>query len=432
MKYVCGFLAAAVWASILQAETTNPSLRPADAGVQLASADLTASLRPVPRPAHGAHRVAAVNPRFDVWLGAFQRRALAQGISSATLNRALSGVTEDPDIIRRDRNQAEFSKPIWEYLDSAVSDQRIANGRRALAQHRKVLDRIEARYGVEKEVVVAVWGLETSFGAFRGNTPTIRSLATLAFEGRRADFFETQLLAALRILQAGDVRPEAMTGSWAGAMGHTQFMPTSYLEHAVDFDGDGRRDIWSDDPTDALASTAAYLARFGWTKGQPWGVEVRLPVGFDYAQASREITRLPSDWAALGVRAANRRAIADHGRASILLPAGSGGVALMIFDNFGVIERYNGADAYVIGIGHLSDRLAGQGPFRASWPRSDRLLSVSERKELQLRLTLAGFDTQTIDGRIGPNTINALRAYQMARGLVPDGYATVQLLERMR
>ncbi len=432
MKYVCGFLAAAVWASILQAETTNPSLRPADAGVQLASADLTASLRPVPRPAHGAHRVAAVNPRFDVWLGAFQRRALAQGISSATLNRALSGVTEDPDIIRRDRNQAEFSKPIWEYLDSAVSDQRIASGRRALAQHRKVLDRIEARYGVEKEVVVAVWGLETSFGAFRGNTPTIRSLATLAFEGRRADFFETQLLAALRILQAGDVRPEAMTGSWAGAMGHTQFMPTSYLEHAVDFDGDGRRDIWSDDPTDALASTAAYLARFGWTKGQPWGVEVRLPVGFDYAQASREITRLPSDWAALGVRAANRRAIADHGRASILLPAGSGGVALMIFDNFGVIERYNGADAYVIGIGHLSDRLAGQGPFRASWPRSDRLLSVSERKELQLRLTLAGFDTQTIDGRIGPNTINALRAYQMARGLVPDGYATVQLLERMR
>lgn len=432
MKYVCGFLAAAVWASSLQAETTNPSLGPAGVGVQLASADLTASLRPVPRPAHGAHRVAAVNPRFEVWLGAFQRRAVSQGISQTTLDRALSGVTQDPDIIRRDRNQAEFSKPIWEYLDSAVSDQRIADGRKALERHRRVLDRIEARYGVEKEVVVAVWGLETSFGSFRGSSPTIRSLATLAFDGRRAEFFETQLLAALQILQAGDVRPEAMTGSWAGAMGHTQFMPTSYLEHAVDFDGDGRRDIWSDDPTDALASTAAYLARFGWTKGQPWGVEVRLPAGFDYAQASRDITRLPSGWAALGVRAADGRAIADHGPASILLPAGSGGVALMIFGNFSVIERYNGADAYVIGIGHLSDRLAGQGPFRANWPRGDRALSVAERKELQLRLTLAGFDTQAIDGRIGPNTINALRAYQVARGLVPDGYATVQLLERMR
>lgn len=437
MKYVCGFVAAAFWASILQAETSNttkrPQIRPALDSIQLASADLTVSIRPVPRPTTGMHRVVVEgNTSFETWLNAFRHRAVAAGIRPQVLDRSLSGLTCDTDAIKRDRSQAEFSKPIWEYLDSAVSDLRIANGRKALVRYNDTLDRIEARYGVEKEVVVAVWGLETSYGTYRGSSQTIRSLATLAHDGRRAQFFETQLLAALQIVQAGDITSDRMTGSWAGAMGHTQFMPTSYLEHAVDFDGDGRRDIWSDDPTDALASAAAYLAKFGWTKGQPWAVEVRLPKGFDYASASRDVSLLPSEWAARGVRAANGGGIADFGPASILLPAGSGGVALMIFDNFSVIERYNGADAYVIGIGHLSDRLTGQGSFRASWPRGERVLSFAERKELQLRLTLAGFDTQAIDGRIGPNTINALRAYQMARGLLPDGYATAQLLERMR
>ena len=437
MKYVCGLIVAAFWASILQAETSNnlkrPQIRPAPDSMQLASADLTVSVRPVPRPSTGVHRVVAGgNARFEAWLGAFRHRAIAAGITQRTLDRSLAGLTYDTDAIKRDRNQAEFSKPIWEYLDAAVSEMRISNGRKVLAQHKDTLNRIEARYGVEKEVVVAVWGLETSYGAYRGSSPTIRSLATLAFDARRAQFFETQLLAALRIVQAGDVRAEGMTGSWAGAMGHTQFMPTSYLDHAVDFDGDGRRDIWSDDPTDALASAAAYLAKFGWTKDQPWGVEVRLPTEFDFANASRDINLLPSEWAARGVRAADGRNIPDYGPAAILLPAGGRGVALMIFDNFGVIERYNGADAYVIGIGHLSDRLAGRPPFIADWPRGDQILSFSERKELQLRLTLAGFDTQSVDGRIGPNTINALRAYQLARGLVPDGYATVQLLERMR
>lgn len=437
MKYVCGFLAAAFWAPILQAETTNslvrPQNRPTNETIQLASADLIVSVRPVPRPVTPVHRVVAGgNARFQAWLGAFRHRAFADGIVPSTLDQALVGLTYDTDAIKRDRNQAEFSKAIWEYLDSAVSDLRISNGRKALAQYEDTLDRIETRYGVEKEVVVAVWGLETSYGTHRGSSQTIRSLATLAFDGRRAQFFESQLLAALRIVQAGDVSATGMTGSWAGAMGHTQFMPTSYLEHAVDFDGDGQRNIWSDDPTDALASAAAYLARFGWTKGQPWGVEIRLPDGFDYAQADRDIALMPSEWATLGVRAVDGQAIPDHGRASILLPAGGYGVALMIFDNFSVIEKYNGADAYVIGIGHLSDRLAGRGAFQAEWPRGDRVLSFSERKELQQRLTHAGFDTQSVDGRIGPNTIDALRAYQLAEGLVPDGYATMQLLERMR
>ncbi|WP_171209121.1 MULTISPECIES: lytic murein transglycosylase [unclassified Ruegeria] len=436
-KCISGVMTAALWASIVQADLPNSSLRPqvriTDETARLASADLTASIRPVLRPSAEVRRVSLEsNARFQAWVSAFRGRASAQGISQATLDAALAGITYDKHVIERDRNQAEFSKPIWDYLGSAVSDQRIANGRAALEQHRRVLNQIERRYGVEKEVVAAIWGLETSFGSFRGNNQTIQSLATLAFEARRASFFETQLVAALQILQSGDTTPANMRGSWAGAMGHTQFMPTSYLEHAVDFDRDGRRDIWSDDPTDALASAASYLARHGWSKGQPWAVEVRLPQGFDYATARRDFTLLPSDWAARGVRAKNGQPVPDHGEAAILLPAGGRGVALMIFDNFGVIERYNGADAYVIGIGHLSDRLRGAPPFQGDWPKGDRILSFSERKELQKRLTEAGFDTKGVDGRTGPNTIDAVRAYQLAQGLLPDGYASFTLLERLR
>ena len=436
-KCIGGVMTAALWASIVQADSVDNStwLVPIEqgAGIQLASADVTVSIRPVLRPVNKEQRVSAEgNARFQAWLGAFRNRALAQGVSPATLNRALAGLTHDRDVIQRDRNQAEFTKPIWEYLDAAVSDRRMSDGSDALVRHANALDRIEAEYGVEKEVVTAIWGLETSFGSFRGSNQTIRSLATLAFDARRSRFFETQLIAALQILEAGDVSPANMIGSWAGAMGHTQFMPTSYLDYAVDFDGDGRRDIWSDDPTDALASAASYLARHGWTKGQPWGVEVRLPDGFDFATAKRDYTLMPSDWAARGVVSHDGKPVPDHGQAAILLPAGGQGVALMIFDNFKVIEAYNGADAYVIGIGHLSDRLTGRAPFQGQWPRGDRALSLSERKELQERLTQAGFDTQGVDGLTGPNTIDAVRAYQLAQGLLPDGYPTLRLLEGMR
>ncbi|NOD33052.1 lytic murein transglycosylase [Ruegeria sp. HKCCD7296] len=436
-KCVGGVMTVALWASMVQADTTKTGKwsggNMLGETIQLASADLAVSLRPVPRPSIEALQVsAAAAARFQVWLSAFQDRARQQGISQGTLSKVFSDITFDEDIIARDRNQAEFSKPIWEYLDSAVSDTRLSNGRAAMQRHRQVLKQIEAEYGVEKEVVTAIWGLETSFGSYRGSSRTLRSLATLAFDARRAQFFETQLIAALRIVQEGDVSAANMLGSWAGAMGHTQFMPTSYLDHAVDFDGDGRRDIWSDDPTDALASAASYLAQHGWTKGQPWGVEVRLPADFDYASARRDFTRMPSAWAAQGVVGTDGNAVADHGQAAILLPAGGRGVALMIFDNFKVIEAYNGADAYVIGIGHLSDRLAGGVPFRSDWPRADRVLSFTEKKELQTRLTNAGFDTKGIDGRAGPNTISAVRAYQLAQGLRPDGYPTEELLERLR
>jgi hypothetical protein len=215
-------------------------------------------------------------------------------------------------------------------------------------------------------------------------------------------------------------------------MGHTQFIPTSFLDYAVDGNADGRHDIWSDDPTDALASTANYLRSFGWALGQPWGIEVRLPDGFDYATARRENEQLPSTWAALGVVDLNGHAIPDHASATILLPGGAEGAAFMIFPNFEVLERYNTSDAYVIGVGHLADRIAGGRGIQATWPREDGALSAPQRRELQERLTAAGFDTIKIDGRIGPLTINAIRNYQLANGLTPDGYASGRLLERLR
>lgn len=369
---------------------------------------------------------------LEAWLAGFRLRAEAQGLSPAVLDAALAGLTFAPEIVEKDRNQSEFTKTIWVYLDSAVSPERVANGQAALAAHRAVLERIEARWGVDKEIVTAVWGLESAYGTFRGTVPTLGALATLAYDARRGAFFEEQLIAALRILQAGDTTPASMLGSWAGAMGHTQFMPTSYLAHAVDFDGDGRRDIWGDDPTDALASTAAYLAQAGWIAGQPWGLEVRLPEGFDYALAGERVKKPVAEWQALGVTPVAGGALPEHGPASVLLPAGAAGAAFLIFQNFHVIERYNTADAYVIAVGHLADRIAGGGPIVADWPREDRALTYDERIELQERLIAAGFDTGAVDGKIGPNTIAAVRAFQRQAGLVPDGYANPALLQRLR
>lgn len=402
----------------------------------VASGAMDTSPRPAVRPgidtSRGATVLSTKNIGFRNWIESFRGRALAQGVRAPVFDDAFDGVIYDTAIIQRDRNQAEFNKTIWEYLDSAVSDTRVENGREALRIHADLFEAIEERYGVEKEVVAAVWGLESAYGTYRGETDIVQALSTLAFDGRRGRFFEAQLVAALQIVQSGDVPPRDMTGSWAGAMGHTQFIPTSYLTYAVDFTGDGKRDIWSENPADALASTAAYLAGFGWQKDMPWGVEVALPEGFDYALASRSEERMPSEWAEMGVVGTDGAAVPDHGEASILLPAGAKGAAFLIFDNFRVIERYNTADAYVIGVGHLSDRLAGEDPIAAEWPREDRALTFAERKEMQAALSREGFDTQGVDGRVGPRTVAAIRGFQRSEGMVPDGYASLTLLEALR
>ena len=393
---------------------------------------LRPALRPAVSPVSETRVAAATQSGFADWINDFRTRAVQQGISGDVFDRAFVGATYDADVIRRDRNQSEFTKTIWDYLDSAASDARVSNGKAALQKHAALLDQIETRYGVDKDVVVAIWGLESAYGTFRGTNPVIGSLATLAYDARRSAFFEGQLIEALKILQSGDVTLADFTGSWAGAMGHTQFIPTSYQSLAVDFDGDGKRDIWSEDPADALASTANYLARNGWIKGMPWGVEVTIPEGFDYTLADRDTKRMPSDWARIGVLGLDGAPVPDHGSASVLLPAGARGAAFLIFKNFDVIETYNTADAYVIGVGHLSDRITGAGPIRSGWPREDRALSFEERKEMQRLLTAKGFDTQKIDGRIGPLTINAVRAFQTSIGDIPDGYASLNILDKLR
>ncbi|MFT6606569.1 MAG: membrane-bound lytic murein transglycosylase B [Halocynthiibacter sp.] len=395
---------------------------------------IESSPRPMARPDLGVIEQVqtTANAGFNRWIVGFRARAQAKGISARVLDNAFRGIRYNTDVIAKDRHQSEFTKQIWDYLDSAASPTRVKNGQEALRKHGRTLEQIEARYGVDKEVVAAVWGLESAYGERRGEIPIIEALATLAYDGRRGKFFEAQLIAALKIVQSGDVAPRGMKGSWAGAMGHTQFIPTSYLAYAVDFTGDGKRDIWSSDPSDALASTAAYLARFGWKKGQPWGVEVRLPKGFNYQLASRKIVKAPGDWGGLGVRGIDGKPVPNYGGGSILLPAGSQGAAFMIFSNFAVIEKYNKADAYVIGVGHLSDRLRGRPEIQASWPRGYAPISFEQKKQMQRILTRKGYLDDKVDGIIGPNTINAIREYQRSKGATPDGYPSQEFMKLLK
>ena len=366
------------------------------------------------------------------WIAGFRGRALAQGVSAAVFDEVMARVHYLPDVVERDRKQDEFTKTIWDYLDKAVSDDRIAAGQRALRTHAAVLSRIEAAYGVDKHVILAIWGLESAYGAVRGDIYTPGALASLAYEGRREAFFEAELVAALQIVQSGNVTVEQMVGSWAGAMGHTQFMPSSYLKLAVDFDGNGRAQIWTEDPTDALASTGAYLANAGWKTGGRWGDEVRLPTGFDYGLAGDRTQKPMAAWAALGLRAADGAALTGDGWAALLLPAGARGPAFLVQDNFAAIEAYNKADSYVIAVGHLADRIRGGPGFSASWPRDLRALTLPERIEMQQHLLDAGVYAGEADGKVGPLTVTAVRAFQRKIGLIPDGYPSLDVLTRLR
>lgn len=366
---------------------------------------------------------------FAEWRAAFRREALASGIPADLFDRAFAGVSPDASVIAADRSQPEFTRPVWQYLDGALSAERVRSGQRLLAEHATTLGRIEARYGVDREALVAIWGLESSFGQIQGDKSVIRSLATLAHEGRRPQFAKSQLIAALQILQSGDVAVGQLRGSWAGAMGQTQFIPTTYNTHAVDFDGDGRRDIWNS-PADALASAAHYLQASGWQQGQPWGFEVSLPAEFDYAQADMELRKPLGEWRRLGVRGLPQGN--DEQMASLLLPAGHRGPAFVVLDNFRAILRYNNSSAYALAIGLLGERFEGAGKVAASWPRGEQPLSRSERLELQERLDRRGFNPGTPDGIIGANTRKAIRSFQQQLGWPADGHPSQELLGRLR
>ena len=376
---------------------------------------------------------AAVKLSFADWRALLRSDAIAAGIDPALFDRAFAGVSPNPDVLVADSSQPEFTRPVWEYLDGAVSPQRVARGQSLLLQHGITLERIEKRYGVGRQTLVAIWGLESNFGSNIGNHNVIRSLATLAYEGRRQVFWRSQLLAVLQILQHGDITPERLVGSWAGAMGQTQFMPTTYNEHAVDFDGDGRRDLWRS-TADALASAAHYLQASGWQKGQPWGYEVRLPQAFDYSLADPEVRRSLAEWTALGVEPSNppARDLAPETMATLLLPAGHRGPAFLLLSNFRSILKYNNSTSYALAIGLLSDGLRGGDGVRAAWPREERQLGRSERIELQQLLAQNGLEPGPADGIIGANTRKAVRTFQLQLGWPADGYPTQELLVRLR
>ena len=377
----------------------------------------------------GAQRVISNEFIEGVW-----REAEAAGVRRTTFDRAFAANrTIDPEIITLSANQPEFDRTIGDYVSSIVNSDRIAVGRARLEQNAAILGDIERRYGVDRHVLLAIWGIESNFGAAKGDRSVIRSLATLAgAEPRRAAFWRSELVAALTIMEQEKIAPERMVGSWAGAMGHTQFMPSTYLKHAVDFDGDGVRDIWSSVP-DALASTARYLQASGWVAGRGWGREVVLPADFDYALATPGSARAITAWRILGLRAQSGNLPVDDATPwQLVVPAGAGGPALLASQNFDSILAYNRSYSYAVAVGTLADRIAGLSPLQAAWPPGDLPLSRDQRVEMQEILQSLGFDVGGVDGILGTKTRDAVRTFQKARGMPADGHPSHTLLNRMR
>ncbi len=404
----------------------------------------SAPASPHPQPEPPAAAASAVAPSVDPaaaeaaqqqayadWIAAFSAGARAAGIDEATLRSAFDGARYVARVVAADRSQPEFARAVWDYLDRGVSAQRVSLGQQRLEQVRADLEAAQARYGVPPSIVVAIWGMESNYGANYGDIPTIDALATLGFEGRREDWARRQLLAALQILQSGDIERGRMVGSWAGAMGQTQFLPSSFLAYAVDADGDGRRDIWGS-MADVTASTANFLARSGWRPDQTWGVEVRLPAGFDPARADPQLRQSSAQWAEEGLQGVDGAALPALDAAAVLLPAGTRGPAFLVGANFRTILRYNNSTSYALAVGLLAQGIDGGPGVQAAWPRELQPLSRSQLLTLQTALNERGFDSGTPDGVMGAATRAGLRRYQRSIGAPADGYPTLELLQRLQ
>ncbi|WP_246733066.1 lytic murein transglycosylase [Methylobacterium sp. BTF04] len=369
---------------------------------------------------------------FQGCLSGLQSQAAAQGVSAQTFRAATSGISYDDKVIELSQAQPEFKTPIWDYMAALVDDERVDDGKAAMKQHGQALANAEARYGVDRYTIAAVWGVESNFGKNLGKMGLVQSLATLACSGnRRRDFFRGELMATLKIIERGDIAPERLTGSWAGAFGQTQFMPTTYQRLAVDGDGDGRRDVVDSVP-DAVASTANFLHVAKWSNGQSWGYEVRLPRGFNAGAAGRKNRHPTGHWASMGVTRVDGRPLIGEGPIGIMIPAGVDGPAFAVTKNFDAIYSYNAAESYGLAIAVLSDRLRGRAGIQAEWPTDDPPLSRAERRDLQARLTARGYDVGEPDGKVGAKTRDAIKEVERSLGMPATGRPGAKVLEALR
>ncbi len=375
---------------------------------------------------------AEYRPGFPAWLADFRQEALARGITQATLDATLARVEPIPKVLELDQRQPEVVDTFWNYLDARLNARQLKQGRDKLWVHRRLLQPIQRRYGVPAPLLVALWGMETRYGAHTGGFPVPAALATLAHDGRRAAFFREELLNALRMVQDRHVAVADMKGSWAGAMGQMQFMPSTFLDNALDADGDGRQDVWRSLP-DALAAGANYLSRLGWRKDELWGREVRLPEGFDFGEAVLAQKKPVSEWAALGVALADGRSLPRSDLpGAIVLPQGHAGPAFLVYRNFEVIMAWNRSVHYALGVALMADQLQGLAPPRLGRDADNRRLSREQVVQMQRLLAGRGFETGDPDGVPGSRTREAIRAFQKSAGLPVDGYASATLLEQLQ
>jgi lytic murein transglycosylase len=374
---------------------------------------------------------AAAQSDFRSCVASLREQAAAQGISSATFDRAFAGVQPDMTVLEAMDNQPEFKTPIWDYMAALVDEERVTDGRAAMRQHAKALAAAESRYEVDRHVIAGVWGVESNFGKDIGGRPLVQSLSTIACHGsRRRDYFRGELFATLKIIENGDIDARRLNGSWAGAFGHTQFMPSTFQRLAVDLDGDGRRDVVDSVP-DAVGSTANFLRKAGWSSGLPWGFEVRIPPGYS-GPSGRKAKRPVASWAALGVTRMDGRPLAGDYPAGLLLPAGASGPAFLVTRNFDALYSYNAAESYGLAIAVLSDRLRGAPGIQAAWPTDDPPLSRAQRRELQGLLAARGYDVGEPDGRVGQKTRDAIKDIERRLGMAPTGRPGGKVLQALK